>query len=225
MLRTLCTAALLCGGVLGCAGPTGDLADPDQRTVERFMHDPAFQEKNLPIRVLRVVVLAGAYYDEETARDALGVASRLLKEQVGVELVIVHSEYRHWQTRTYMGVHAELERARREHPDADVAIGFFRYDREEDACDGRGTCIIGLTLAARNIAVTTSDYLTIVHEFGHVLMPLEPHAPRGIMTADARAPDRSAYFTLRNREIILREKWRDLNMTIDRIPAPHKIPR
>jgi hypothetical protein len=210
---------------LGCATPSGSPKEGDDLTVESMLADPEFQRQNLPIRTLNVVALSSEDYSETEMRESVEAASQSLREQVGVELKVVRYIQRKWPTKTFLGVHSELARIRRQHPDADIVIGYFRYDRYEDACDKeKNLCIIGMTVEARNIAMTTSDYDVLVHEFGHVLMPFEPHAPRGVMTAIKSDPNHSRYFTVGNRRVILYNKRREFTSGHDYSAPSHSLP-
>lgn len=208
--RCVCVAALFlvallssCNTIKGGIGAF-DPADPEYQSVRTLIDDPKFRAENQPVRTLRVAVLMNDASLEHFARGVFQDASDHFEQQVGIRLQVTFHRGPAWETRSFFPIHSTLREFRAEHPEYDLVFGVaLTHDNDERPCLF-GSCFIGMIDDGRNIALLTLSRQVILHEIGHAFLGIW-HSPSGIMLP---VPE-GEYFTVANREEILRNKWQD----------------
>lgn len=182
-----------------------DENDPRYRSVETMLSRPDFRSDNLPIRTLRVAVIANEWVGRDFTVATFRDASELLYSQVGIRLeVVLFTDEPKFGTRSFLPIHHVLRVFRRTHRDFDFIVGVsLTYDNNERPCFF-GTCYVGMVDDGRNIALLTLSRTVIVHEIGHLFLGIG-HSPAGIM----RPMSEGDYFSVKDREIILENKWKE----------------
>ena len=189
--------------------------DAYQLATEAMTKGEGFQEMNLPLRTLRVAVVTNAWVSDEHIRVNFADASALLEEQVGVRLKVVRIFHDSTQTtRSLLRLQRFLRGFRKNNPDFDIiaAVSLPASDDEETPCElGIFCSSIAMINEGRNIVFLALYKETIAHEIGHAFLG-NCHSPRGIM----RPTPSDRYFSIADREKILRNKWKDFR----RNPSP-----
>lgn len=209
--RAFFIALTLC--ISGCASIGNDLNDPlEYRTVEDYLAEADFLRQNQPVRTLEVLLVIDETTSEHIARSIIESASHHLDRQIGVRLRVSRVETVVWGTRSFGGIHRELKALRKRYPGHDIVIGVTLRDEEWfDDCPPRTNCAWGKTYEWRNIVLRKLYPEVLAHEVGHTLTPGKIfHSPKGLMTAT----DNERYLSIRDRERMLRNKWRDYRAPI-----------
>lgn len=219
-MRAMCARCVVYALVLliaGCAAFTSrdPLADT---TVEHMMSDPAFQRENLPIRTLRVAILADERFSEETVRQIFNDVSRDLVMQVGIALEVVGWRVEQLPNKDSAAVFRRLRRHCPRFPSHDIVIGITIDEAGTEEWDGDRHIIGRANHLFRSIHLRALGRHVIIHEIGHLLLgPLVDHSPTGVMHKHAIVP----FFSRRDRARILQRKWDDLRACGTQDPSPH----
>lgn len=209
--RLVCVLALFCGGCTSLS-PTNHFSD---KTVEDFLDNPAFRAQNLPMRTLKIAVLADPRLSEETVRRAFADASHDLSMQVGIAIKIVW-----WGTETLpnndsSAVFRRLRALCPRVPAHEIAIGITLEEAGQEEWVGDMRIIGRANHLFHSIHLRSLRRHVILHEIGHLLLgPLAGHSQVGVMHERAVTP----FFSLRDRSLVLERKWGDLSACWS--PAP-----
>ena len=175
--------------------------------VNEFLSDPDFIAKNLPVRTLEVAVVVSGWMSDESIRWEFEAASELLRAQVGIALHVTVFREPVFGSRAFHVVHATLRDFRKTHPDFDIVVGLSLPEGAESYTCFLGFCFTGMIdpSVMNNFVIFTLSRDVIIHELGHVFLGIF-HSERGVMMPSSEG----VYFTLDDRERILRNKWKYL---------------
>ncbi|OGZ05757.1 MAG: hypothetical protein A3C93_00625 [Candidatus Lloydbacteria bacterium RIFCSPHIGHO2_02_FULL_54_17] len=181
-----------------------DKDDPEYQSVAGMIQDPEFRQGNLPVRTLRVAVIANEWVGDDFVLATFRDASESFERQVGIRFEVTLFKGPKWETRSFAYIHGALREFRVEHPEYDLVFGVsLAYDNDERPCLF-GSCYVGMIDDGRNIALLTLSPQIILHETGHAFLGIW-HSPYGVM----KPIPEGEYFSVANRRRILRNKWDD----------------
>ncbi len=196
----LSTCTMMRGGV-----GEFDPADPEYQSVAGMLEDADFRQSNLPIRTLRVAVIANEWVGDDFVLATFRDASESFERQAGIRFEVTLFKGPKWETRSFSYIHGALREFRTEHPEYDLVFGVaLTYDNDERPCLF-GSCFVGMIDDGRNIALLTLSSQIVLHEAGHAFLGIW-HSPYGVM----KPIPEGEYFSVADRQRILRNKWDDL---------------
>lgn len=191
-------------------------------TIKPYLNNPEFQAQNFPIRDLRLAVYTDGDNDSEI-NQLIVKTSETLKEQVGIRLKVVSFQLVAWERTDRGEMMKELyQRNKRDRATSkfDIAIGFRRLGAFETVVH----FIIGGWDAMtddthrRYIVVRTANQYVLAHEICHTFIFSHDHSVTGLMQSvqislfpGTPGINRTIYLSPKDREEILKNKWRDFN--------------
>jgi Tfp pilus assembly protein PilF len=189
-------------------------------SVKPLIHRPEFQRENLPVRILRVLVVTDGTYKEAEIEKFVAKCSMISQIQVGLKLAIWGWHPIRWEAERN-DVQKMLVRMVEEtwvkREDFDIAVGFTFFESME----GPDKLMLGVidTFFWRYILVREIDPQVLLHELFHAFLPEKAHAQEWVMRG-VKHPYGSEWYWLRpeERKEILQNKWRDFNL----MPAHEK---
>lgn len=162
-----------------------------------------FKKENLPIRTVRIAVIADTTYDEWFVREMFFQASTSLENQVGIRLEIVHFAHGKLPHRSVNKTFMMLAHKCIRLPVHDITIGITYIPPAEDDMNMEMPSKIGVANhLLGNIHLRGLYPTLIVHEVGHLLLGHTGHSLAGVMFT----PAQNIYFTITDRRIILSRK-------------------
>lgn len=180
-----------------------------EKTVEDQVNNPQFRSENLPIRTLKVAVIANEWVGDDFVLVTFRQASDLFEKQAGIRFAVTLYNGSEWNTRSFFPIHLALREFRSVHRDYDIIIGISLAFSNDDRPCFFGSCYVGMIDDGRNIALLTLSRQVVLHEVGHAFLGIW-HSSSGVMK---HVPE-SEYFSVSNRKKILREKWKDFRYEI-----------
>lgn len=182
--------------------------------VKPLIHRPEFQRENLPVRVLRVLVMSDGTYKEAEIEKFVAKCSGLSEVQVGLKLVIWGWHPIRWGTERNVVpkmIVRMVEETWGKREDFDIAVGLTFFESFE----GPDKLMLGAidTFFWRYILVRELDPQVLLHELFHAFLPEKAHAQEWVMR-EMKHPYGSEWYWLRpeERKEILQNKWRDFNV-------------
>ncbi len=214
-------ACLLCLSIItcsACSGAPAVKAPPSAHAPSSALY---------PVREVRIVVLASDADDFAAAESLVREGSEALSAQVGISLKIVGRRQIDWQSDNRSGVLREvLERMSLYEQPYDMAvavrgfsltgfIGYVLYGGWEAVIDDtyrRYVVIRRMTVQVLLHEICHAFLLSENHTWGirHLMTPITFYVLPGIMPLN-----RSTHLNKKDREEIIRNKWRDFSGTLN----------
>ncbi len=190
-------------------------------TVKSQLDDTEFQAENLPYRTLPLCVISEGSWPREKIEATVSDASRLMTEQVGIQLKIEKWIDRPIPSYTQIeGLKSVAGIVGKSHKEYALVIGFSSRSVASHAME----LAFGAWLGAiddnyrKFIIIKYLDERILLHEVYHAFVMTKSHSGKGVMTgALIKIPLVPALFNLpryvstEDRQEILRNKWRNFN--------------
>lgn len=187
-------------------------------TVKYSISTEKFERENLPLREIDVVVLATNDKKLPNIRRLIGEASEALRVQTGVSLREKDVKIIEWQSGNQTEMLAQVAQTMQDcQISYDLAIAFHDFTLPEllaYAIIGKWEGLIDRTFR-RYIIIRRMDVQVLLHEICHAFIFSTVHswglmAPAAIYLAPGTmALNRSIYLSKKDREEVLRNKWRN----------------
>lgn len=168
--------------------------------------DGTFLKSATTLREISVALFVDSEGGVSSAHAAVAHASTLLQQQVGVKLVVAHTEVIDFTTHeTFAVLRSQYEFLRKRSGQYDLGITFTHSKAlPGEVCFGTG-CNRGYTHQWRYIHVREGRGELIAHEVGHAFIRKCDHSETGIMERTAT----QSQFHPRDLEQFLQNKWID----------------
>jgi hypothetical protein len=183
-------------------------------TVKPFLKDEKFQESNLPIRTIKILLFTDNTYNQATILNFIEKCSKTIELQVGMKLQVVSIQSLNWGKR---GPGKMVEKvytlASKSEVDYDIAIAFTNGIAVTDMVLPTTERWYGAidNFYRRYIVLRSMDSSVFLHEFFHAFIFSKTHG-KGIMMARASLIGTSpVWLDVEDRDEVLRNKWRNFS--------------
>jgi hypothetical protein len=201
-------------------------------TVKGTLHNPEFVQKNHPIRTLDVLVLSDGSYEKAEIEQFIQESSKLLEEQVGVNLRITSHIPVQWSNREIPYMLSTVKNTT-DGTQFDMAVAFTKRTPGEFVMRN----VLGVDWDGciddtwrRYVILKALDKHALLHEVAHAFVLNQTHAAHGLlapMTVQllplVPLKIESLYLTAEDRNDFLRNKWRSFSERAELDEREHPI--
>ena len=174
--------------------------------VKQFLKNPAFQDQNLPVREIKLVVFIEKESDQEGKEKFISECSDLLEEQVGMKLRIVKFGKTSWSGYSPIGKLNDLFRQAQDYKDWDMVVAF-----KSRLGWGLFAGIIDDSYR-RYMIIGKMDKYVFLHEFFHAFIFDKEHSGCVMMSGFYPIGNRCLWLMPDDRKEVLKNKWRDFGI-------------
>jgi hypothetical protein len=184
-------------------------------TVKPFLKDEKFQESNLPIRTIKILLFTDSTCNQATILNFVEKCSRMIGLQVGMRLQVVSIQSVNWGKRAPgKMIEKVYTLASKSEVDYDIAIAFTNGIAVTDIVlpTTERWCGVIDDFHRRYIVLRSMDSSVFLHEFFHAFIFSKTHS-KGIMMSRASLIGTSPlWLDVEDRDEVLRNKWRKFSM-------------